>query len=117
MRGMWRRLLVAMPWLVVAIVSCGVTSIAMMPAAWITPQFAKATQGHVNLVDPSGSLWHGSATLVLAAGGGGGQPLLPRARLISPAPCLIWLLGRGSCYRPIYTFVLASLCDLPVISP
>lgn len=78
MRGMWRRLLVAMPWLVVAIVSCGVTSIAMMPAAWITPQFAKATQGHVNLVDPSGSLWHGSATLVLAAGGGGGAgTLLP----------------------------------------
>ena len=30
------------------------------------PQFAKSTDGHVNLVDPAGSLWHGSATLMLA---------------------------------------------------
>jgi general secretion pathway protein N len=40
----------------------------MAPAAWITPQFARQTGGHVNLVDPAGSVWHGSATLMLAAG-------------------------------------------------
>ncbi|PMS22701.1 general secretion pathway protein GspN [Trinickia dabaoshanensis] len=78
MNGLGRRLLAVLPWLVIALVSSGVTLTAMMPAAWITPQFAKATQGHVDLVDPSGSLWHGSATLVLAAGGGAGAgTLLP----------------------------------------
>ena len=73
-----RRLLAALPWLVIALVSCGVTLLVMMPAAWITPQFAKATQGHVNLIEPSGSVWHGSAALVLAAGrDAGAGTLLP----------------------------------------
>ncbi|HEX7912563.1 MAG TPA: type II secretion system protein N [Paraburkholderia sp.] len=63
-----RRLRVALPWLVVAVLSAAVVMLALLPAAWITPQFARQTRGHVNLVDPSGSLWHGSATLMLAAG-------------------------------------------------
>jgi general secretion pathway protein N len=78
MKRLGRWLLAALPWLVIAVLSCGLVLIVMMPAAWITPQFSKATQGHVNLVEPSGSLWHGSATLVLAAGGGEGTgTLLP----------------------------------------
>jgi general secretion pathway protein N len=63
-----RRLRVALPWLVIAVVSATVVMLTMLPAAWITPQFAKQTNGHVNLVNPAGSLWHGSATLMLAAG-------------------------------------------------
>jgi general secretion pathway protein N len=63
-----RRLRVALPWLVIAVLSAGVVMLTLLPAAWITPQFAKQTRGHVNLVDPAGSLWHGSATLMLAAG-------------------------------------------------
>jgi general secretion pathway protein N len=63
-----RRLRVALPWLVIAVLSAAVVMLAMLPAAWITPQFAKQTRGHVNLVNPAGSLWHGSATLMLAAG-------------------------------------------------
>ncbi|SDQ18101.1 type II secretion system protein N (GspN) [Paraburkholderia fungorum] len=63
-----RRLRVALPWLVVAVLSNAVVMLTLLPAAWITPQFAKQTRGHVNLVDPAGSLWHGSATLMLAAG-------------------------------------------------
>lgn len=74
----WRRLLAVLPWLAIAVVSCGATLLAMMPAAWITPQFAKATQGHINLIEPSGSLWRGSAALVLAAGrDAGAGTLLP----------------------------------------
>ncbi len=76
-----RRLLAAWPWFLVAGVSVVVMLAFMMPAAWIVPQFAKSTDGHVNLVDPAGSLWHGSATLMLAtgggAGGGDGATLLP----------------------------------------
>jgi general secretion pathway protein N len=73
-----RRVLAAWPWLTVTVVSVVVTLLAMLPAAWIVPQFSKATGGHVNLVDPSGSLWKGSATLMLAAGADGeGATLLP----------------------------------------
>ncbi|SIT42073.1 putative general secretory pathway protein N [Paraburkholderia ribeironis] len=63
-----RRLRVALPWLVVAVLSAAAVMLTLLPAAWITPQFARQTHGHVNLVDPAGSLWHGSATLMLAAG-------------------------------------------------
>jgi general secretion pathway protein N len=73
-----RRIRLALPALFVMIVSIAGTLLAMMPAAWIVPQFSKATGGHVNLVDPAGSLWHGSATLMLAAGSDGeGATLLP----------------------------------------
>ncbi|MBC8723430.1 type II secretion system protein N [Paraburkholderia sp. 31.1] len=64
---MWR-LRAALPWLVVAVLSVAAVTLALLPAAWITPQFARQTHGHVNLVDAEGSLWHGSATLMLAAG-------------------------------------------------
>jgi general secretion pathway protein N len=73
-----RRLRMTIPAIVVIVVSVAGTLLAMMPAAWIVPQFTKATKGHVNLVDPAGSLWHGSATLMLAAGSdGSGATLLP----------------------------------------
>ena len=76
-----RRFLAAWPWFAMAVVSVVVTLAVMLPAAWIVPQFAKATGGHVNLVDPAGSLWRGSATLMLAtgsgAGGSDGATLLP----------------------------------------
>ncbi|MEZ2350763.1 type II secretion system protein N [Caballeronia sp. RCC_10] len=73
-----RRIRLALPGLVVMVLSIAGTLLVMLPAAWITPQFARATGGHVNLVDPAGSLWRGSATLMLAAGGdGAGATLLP----------------------------------------
>jgi general secretion pathway protein N len=73
-----RRLSAALPWLVVGVISSGLVLLARLPAAWIAPQFARATQGHVNLIDPQGSLWHGSATLMLAAGNdASGATLLP----------------------------------------
>ncbi len=46
----------------------------MLPAAWVTPQFALRSGGRIVLADPSGSLWHGSATLRLAAGADAGEP-------------------------------------------
>jgi general secretion pathway protein N len=64
---LWR-LRAALPWLVVAILSVAAVTLALLPAAWITPLFARQTHGHVNLVAAEGSLWHGSATLMLAAG-------------------------------------------------
>jgi general secretion pathway protein N len=73
-----RRARAALPWLAVGVLSSAAVLLARLPAAWIAPQFARMTQGHVNLVDPAGSLWNGSATLMLAAGqGAGGATLLP----------------------------------------
>ncbi len=63
-----RRLRAVLPWLLVAVFSNAAVMLALLPAAWITPQFSRQSGGHVNLVDPAGSLWHGSATLMLAAG-------------------------------------------------
>jgi general secretion pathway protein N len=68
MKAWVRRATAALPWLAVAAITCGVVLVVLLPAAWITPQFSKATQGRVNLIEASGSLWHGSATLMLAAG-------------------------------------------------
>ncbi|MDR6492840.1 type II secretion system protein N [Paraburkholderia sp. 22099] len=76
-----RRLRVALPWLVIAVLSAAVVMLALLPAAWITPQFARQTRGHVNLVDPAGSLWHGSATLMLAAGSDMSAPTLLPGRI------------------------------------
>ncbi|WP_321934474.1 MULTISPECIES: type II secretion system protein N [unclassified Paraburkholderia] len=73
-----RRLRAVLPWLIVGLLSSAAVLLARLPAAWIAPQFARATQGHVNLIDPEGSLWHGSATLMLAAGQDArGATLLP----------------------------------------
>ncbi len=73
-----RRLRAVVPWVLVAVLSNAAVLLVLLPAAWITPQFAKATRGHVNLVDPAGSLWNGSATLMLAAGDDpSGATLLP----------------------------------------
>jgi general secretion pathway protein N len=73
-----RRTRAVLPWLVVGALSSGAVLLSRLPAAWIAPQFARMTQGHVNLVDPAGSLWNGSASLMLAAGRDpSGATLLP----------------------------------------
>lgn len=66
--SLWRRIRTALPWCLTGVLAIGVVIVALLPAAWVTPQFSRATGGHVNLVDPDGSLWHGSATLLLAPG-------------------------------------------------
>lgn len=49
------------------------TGLIMFPAAWIAPIFSQATAGRVMLSDPQGSLWNGSARLMLSAGADAGQ--------------------------------------------
>jgi general secretion pathway protein N len=79
---MWMlRLRAMVPWLAVTVISCVITLIVLLPAAWITPQVARATQGHVNLIEPAGSLWRGSAVLMLAAGSDSSAPTLLPGRI------------------------------------
>jgi general secretion pathway protein N len=81
----WEHFWRTLAWFGVAALICAVTALIMFPAAWVAPQFARATQGRVILADPQGSLWHGSARLMLSAGardgaaGGdfGGATLMP----------------------------------------
>jgi general secretion pathway protein N len=63
-----------LPWLIVAVLACSLTLFAMLPAAWIAPQFAQRSGGHIVLANPVGSLWHGSGTLRLAAGSDSSEP-------------------------------------------
>ena len=65
----YRRWLRPLPWIAVGLLGAGATLLALAPAAWLAPRCAALTGGHVELVEPRGSVWHGSATLVLAAGG------------------------------------------------
>lgn len=66
--GRWRAALRALPWALVAVAACLATVLVLFPAAWIAPRFAAATGGRVSLIDPQGSLWRGSARLMLSAG-------------------------------------------------
>jgi general secretion pathway protein N len=49
------------------------------PARWLASGVAQASQGHVQLADPRGTVWNGSAQLVLAGGTGStGSTALPQ---------------------------------------
>ena len=43
---------------------------AFLPASWLAGRVGAATGGQVQLVDPRGSIWNGSARLVLTGGAG-----------------------------------------------
>ena len=56
-------------WGVVAMFAVLGTVLAELPASWLTRQLAQASAGRVLLGDPQGTLWQGSASLILTAGG------------------------------------------------
>ena len=123
MRLLARRALVALPWLCTALVVCAVTALILLPAAWVAPQFARASGSRVNLIDPSGSLWHGSATLMLAPGAD------PRTATVLPGriewTTAFWPLLTGHVRMrmrhtdamPDPVFVDASLTGTATVSP
>jgi len=51
-------------------VVAGTTVLVMAPASWVAAGFAQATQGRVALANAQGSLWEGSANLMLSTGAG-----------------------------------------------
>jgi general secretion pathway protein N len=61
----------AQRWMWTGIVCGGLLALLVYaPARWFASALASASQGRVLLADASGSLWHGSAVLVLAGGEG-----------------------------------------------
>ena len=47
-----------------------IAGVCYAPARWLSQSIASLTQGRVLLSEPEGSIWHGSAVLVLAGGPG-----------------------------------------------
>lgn len=74
MKTLWRHLWRALPWLLTGLVSSALTLLAMAPAYWLAPWVGRYSAHRIELVDPSGSLWHGAATLMLAPGGAAAAP-------------------------------------------
>ncbi|AMM23942.1 type II secretion system protein N [Variovorax sp. PAMC 28711] len=66
------------------------------PARWLASSLAQWSNGHLQLVNPRGTVWNGSAGLVLSSGGGG-------AESISLPGHLDWAL------RPRWNSVAAAL--------
>lgn len=52
-----------------------VACVAFAPASWLAAAVAKATQGKVRLVAAQGTVWRGSAAVVLTPGGKNGVPI------------------------------------------
>lgn len=58
----------ALPWLLVGLLSVALTTLVVLPARWLTPQVGRFTGQRVELVDATGTLWQGAASLRLGAG-------------------------------------------------
>ena len=57
-------------WMLLGVVTVGVTVLLSMPATWLAERIASDTQRRVLLADAAGTIWHGSATVALSAGTG-----------------------------------------------
>jgi general secretion pathway protein N len=76
------------------------------PASWLAQGIGQATQGRLQLVDATGTVWHGSALLLLTGG--------PGSRDASVLPSrLDWRLSPSfSGWRPGWQLALAQPCCL-----
>jgi len=68
MKFAWLDVIRALSCLMVGVLACAVTLLCMAPANWITPYLAQASNQRIQLIDATGSLWHGEASLMLSAG-------------------------------------------------
>jgi len=79
------------------------TAAVLAPAQWANPAVQRLSRGHVELAEATGTIWNGSATLVLASGGPGNRD---RVSLSDP---LSWHLSPWS--------LLAGTVDLTLRHP
>jgi general secretion pathway protein N len=72
---------------ILALVVAGLTAAVVAPAQWLAPAVRAATGGRVEIADAQGSVWRGSAVVVVGSGGESGTPVSLPDRLswsISP---------------------------------
>jgi len=64
------------PWAVLgATLGVVLALVAWAPARWLASALHSATEGQVQLVNPRGTVWNGSAAVVLASGSGGADAI------------------------------------------
>jgi general secretion pathway protein N len=69
-------------WAMAGVLLGGLLSLVLnLPAAWLSSAVSRATQGRLLLVEAQGSVWDGSAQLVLSAGPGSSQEKALPSRL------------------------------------
>ncbi|MEJ8820619.1 type II secretion system protein N [Variovorax humicola] len=84
-------------WAVLGALLGGLAALAVFaPARWLAQALREATNGRLLLVNPRGTVWNGTAGVVLASGQGGAQP-------VSLPGTLDWRL------RPLWNGVRAAL--------
>jgi general secretion pathway protein N len=81
-------------WIFSAVLAIGATVIFMLPASWVAERVASATHQRVSLDNVQGTLWSGSATVVLGSREGGTAPLALPGRATWTLDLLTLLTGR-----------------------
>ena len=83
-----------------ALLGLGLALLVWAPASWLAWGVAKASQGQVQWLNPRGTVWQGSAQLLLSGGPGSRQPQALPGRLhwtLSPAWAGLRLGWRADC--------------------
>jgi general secretion pathway protein N len=86
--------------LIGALLGLGLAALVWAPARWLAWGVAQASQGQVQWLNPRGTVWQGSAQLMLSGGAGSRQPQALPGRLhwtLSPALSGLSLIWRADC--------------------
>ena len=84
--------------LIGALLGLGLAALVWAPARWLAWGVAQASQGQVQWLNPRGTVWQGSAQLMLSGGAGSRQPQALPGRLhwtLSPALSGLSLIWRA----------------------
>lgn len=84
-----------MAWAALGTLAAGATVLAVLPATWVAEVIANRSAQRILLADASGTVWNGTATLALTAGGDSQQATVLPGRLRWKLAFLPLLTGRA----------------------
>lgn len=87
-----------------ALLGVALALVLFAPASWLAGAVASATDDQVQLAEPRGSVWDGSARLVFSGGEGSRDALVLPGRIgweIAPGPHGLHLRLRAGCCAPV----------------
>lgn len=98
-----------LPWFAIAVVAIGTTSLLMLPASLMTDPVARATRDLVTLEDAEGTLWSGSASVIVGEHDGAAAPLQVPGRVYWTIDWAALLTGRISASARMDALLTQSL--------